>query len=567
MKQKKSLKIIILIIILLILILIAGIAFAYFSTDLFKSNKQLFFKYIGQIGNSENGLIEENINQYFTKKENTPYKNQGELYVEISAPDEYKEQVENTNNMNITFDGEVDKANSNREENISINYSDKVNIDFIYKKIQDTCGIQSKYLDKKFITVQSEDLGKVLNSESTISIDNTLDTVENYKNISQEEMKKILEKYTQVLNQELQENSFSKIEENNQTGYKLTLKGEQLKNILTKLLETLQNDEELLNKINEKDTVLDSNTIAEMIEEIGNNEELNEKTIEITIFKNSKGIERVSILVDQTKIEISKNEEESNLQYSINIEIVEPENNETTKIGLNAKYSGIQETQNVQESYEIIFEFPIGEETASYKYYFNNNIEFEETSNIEQFDEENTMNLSTMDEAKSQKLMDAISKRIERVNKDKMKDLGVNEDENPLINMLPTLYLYNSFMSAFQEQANEMNEMEIQSFNTKFELYEGTNIRGTTVKGLLTVIASNNGLDEDENENENGSQQNTYTSSRKIEEINFDGEEYDVNLQNLTSIREEVSTEDYYKVEFEKDSDTGAIYRAVIMKK
>ena len=137
MKQKKSLKIIILIIILLILILIAGIAFAYFSTDLFKSNKQLFFKYIGQIGNSENGLIEENINQYFTKKENTPYKNQGELYVEISAPDEYKEQVENTNNMNITFDGEVDKANSNREENISINYSDKVNIDFIYKKIQD----------------------------------------------------------------------------------------------------------------------------------------------------------------------------------------------------------------------------------------------------------------------------------------------------------------------------------------------------------------------------------------------------------------------------------------------
>lgn len=46
MGQKKNKKIIlILIIILVVLMLLTGLAFAYFSTDLFKSNKDLFFKY------------------------------------------------------------------------------------------------------------------------------------------------------------------------------------------------------------------------------------------------------------------------------------------------------------------------------------------------------------------------------------------------------------------------------------------------------------------------------------------------------------------------------------------
>ena len=61
MNQKKSKKIIIiLIVILLILILVAGLAFAYLETDIFKSNKTTFFKYLTQISDNEKGFVESN---------------------------------------------------------------------------------------------------------------------------------------------------------------------------------------------------------------------------------------------------------------------------------------------------------------------------------------------------------------------------------------------------------------------------------------------------------------------------------------------------------------------------
>ena len=99
--------------------------------------------------------------------------------------------------------------------------------------------------------------------------------------------------------------------------------------------------------------------------------------------------------------------------------------------------------------------------------------------------------------------------------------------------------------------ASDLDESEISSFNKKFELYEGTNEKGVTVKGLLTVIKSNNDSSE----------------KAKIEEINYNGQEYEVTEQNMTFIKGDIETEESYRVEFEKDQDTGIIYRAVINKK
>ena len=52
-----------------------------------------------------------------------------------------------------------------------------------------------------------------------------------------------------------------------------------------------------------------------------------------------------------------------------------------------------------------------------------------------------------------------------------------------------------------------------------------------------------------------------------IEEINIDGEEYEVTEQNITFLKSNINVEDAYRVEFEKDSNTGLIYRAVINKR
>ena len=62
MNQKKSTKILLIFIIILsILILLAGGAFAYFATDIFKSDKELFFKYITQLGDEKKGFFDKNL--------------------------------------------------------------------------------------------------------------------------------------------------------------------------------------------------------------------------------------------------------------------------------------------------------------------------------------------------------------------------------------------------------------------------------------------------------------------------------------------------------------------------
>ena len=57
------------------------------------------------------------------------------------------------------------------------------------------------------------------------------------------------------------------------------------------------------------------------------------------------------------------------------------------------------------------------------------------------------------------------------------------------------------------------------------------------------------------------------TFSKEIKEINYNGEEYEASEQNITLIKGEIKTEKSYRVEFEKDQDTGLIYRAVINEK
>ena len=106
------------------------------------------------------------------------------------------------------------------------------------------------------------------------------------------------------------------------------------------------------------------------------------------------------------------------------------------------------------------------------------------------------------------------------------------------------------FISTNGDTSN-VNQNEVQSFNAKFELYESTNSKGATVKGLLTTIQNNN-----EQEGNN-----------KIEEINLDGQEYEVTEQNITLMKSSINVDDGYKIEFERDENTGLIYRAVINKK
>ena len=68
MNQKKNTKILLILIIIIVIIILAGVGILVFATDIFKSDKEMFFKYMADIGDSKKGFIDDGLKQYFEKK-------------------------------------------------------------------------------------------------------------------------------------------------------------------------------------------------------------------------------------------------------------------------------------------------------------------------------------------------------------------------------------------------------------------------------------------------------------------------------------------------------------------
>lgn len=546
MRQKRNSKIILIIIILLmVLIALTGFAYTYFATDVFKSNKELFFKYITQIGEEQEGFVEMPLKQYFEKQKTTPYQDEGDIKVNITAYNT-SDQYENVNQMNLTFNGQVDTANEQALQNISLNYSDDVKFPLTYQKVGDIMGIQTDYIGSKYVATKETD-NKIVGEE------NGLEKIQEFSNIelSQEEKDQIKNTYFNQLVQELQEENFSKIEEIGVIGYKLTLTGEKIKAIAIKMLETLKNDQQTLDKLNEylrtynNASKITTNNIDDLIRELNNSSEANDETMEITVYQTGKRTNRILIKISNFEVNLQKIVTENEEQYTIQLQI--KNNNQTEKVALSAKYIGLQGMQNIIENYQLTLEA----DQIKYEYQYNNNVKFTDRVIIEGFSEDNSMILNNYEEEQVVSFMQAVQQRIVEVNKKHMEELGLEEDENPLQYVIPQLGENFSTLKAIN--TSNINEEEVNAFNQRFENYESTNLQGTTVKGLLSTIQLNNETQEEEN--------------RKIKEIHFNGEEYEATDQNIVAIKDEVELGSAYRVEFEREENTGIIYRAVINKK
>lgn len=545
MNQKKSKKIIVFVIILLlILIIISSLLLVYFLTDIFKGNKELFFKYISQISNNENGFVEQNVQTYLNKKNTNSYNNEGSFT--INAIDSSITNIENLNNFNISFSGKKDHTNSKEEQNISLNYSSNVNFPLVYRKIGNQLGVQTDYVGSRFLTVESDKLNNLQgeNINELKNIINILGALGNLTNIqiNQEQ----LTSYTNIF-QNISEDKFSKLNDLNGTGYRLTLQGSESKELVINLLETLKNDQASLENLNnylkefKNSNNITTNNIEELISNIKSNNYLDNETLEITVYKNNGKLSKLLISLNEGSLDIQKIiTDESNLQYNILLNL----NYNNENLTLNGKINlNNLNTENVKESYELSLQ----KSDKNYTYKLENNVNFTNDVSIEDFTTENTSPLTNFDEVTVENFLVTVGQRIEEVNNMQMLELGYQE--NPITKIIPNLGVYSDLINNLSSP--KISEEDVLTFNNKFEVYQSTNLQGVTVRGLLSTIELNNEQQQD-------------NSSRQIKEINFNGEEYEVNEQNIAGLKEEIVPESYYRVEFEKDMDTGLIYRAVI---
>ncbi len=554
MGQKKNKTIRIIIIVLLVSILLLGgiMAYLYVFTDILKSNKQLFFQYTSQIVQNEDGFIDKQVMQYIEKKKSTSYENEGNISFNITIPT-LEEKLELTNNVNVDFSGKIDANNAKEERQISINYSDNVKFPFTYRRSDNIMGIQTQYIGNNFVAIRND------NENSEYEAINRISEIQNIQ-FSNEEIQNLKTRYFDNILKNLEDSKFSKIIEGDLTGYKLTLSAEEFKNICVQILDSLKTDENTISKINEilnalgLSSKIDAEQIDEMIQNINTDLDINHD-IEFTVFEKEKMLTRISF----GSIVINKEENQEDVSYTISANRAD----ESEKMSLNIKYTGLQ-SDTINENYELEFVIDhtgnIIEEpektgtnendhsqntTMRYQYTISNNVQFKDNVEIENLTSENAVILNDKDDAYVTNLMSAIEQRIIEVNKVQMEELGVSEDENPIQFIIPSSLL------TIVGNPTQLNENEVNAFNEKFELYQSTNTKGATVKGLLTTIQNNNETE----------------GNHQIEEINMDGEEYEVTEQNITYLKSTINVDDAYRVEFEKDSNTGLIYRAVINKR
>ena len=566
-KKNKGLKIAIITILILIILLIVVMASLFLFTDILKSDKEMFITYGTKIFSNEEGIIDNDLIQYIEKKKSNSYKNTSDISFDMELPESDLEQQNLVNDFNIKLSGIMDSANNSLEQNVSLNYSNEVNFPFVYRKIDGLKGFQTQYVGSKYIVKNEEkELDEIGIDSNQVENINFLEKIE----VPLGKLQNIEVTYLSNVFEQIEKEKFSKVEIDGKVGYRLSLTGEELKNILLQSLENLKNNENIINQINEilslenSSSKITKNSIEQTIEDLNNNTVEN---LEITIELTNNELIGLKIIYGQNMFNVEKEKDSNNLSYNINLNVVI---NDKTNInaGLTASYSNII-TQSVTENYELSLGGDInisadGNEdiqTVAYKYNFKNDVDFTSVDSIEIFNDENSIILSEQDEEVKNNLINAIQQRMAEVNKNQMEEIGANETKNP-INYLQPQYIIQALN--FSSMRTKLSEQEIASFNNKFELYRESNEKGVTVKGLLSTIALNNGIDTDNIDIEITEEEEN--NNPKITEINLNGEEYDVTAENIILLKSMIETESSYRVEFEADSETGLIYRAVINK-
>ena len=268
--MKKRHLIMLIIVLLLVLCIGAGIAYICLFTDIFKSNKTLFSKYI--LKNNEISKIfeDDELVKYSEKQKNTPYSIEGSIKAKVTFPDSSQVQLSNAlQNCNITFNGKVDNANKYHHEIIKTNYSDSQSVEYdLYRnndiyafKISDVLykyvGIENNNLKDFAIKMQiPEEITSVLPDKINI------DDIENTLNVySKDDIKSLKEKYLKIISDNLTDDMFSKEKSSEESIYTLTLTETQCKKILIKVLESLKEDDIVINKL--KDNLINKYNIKE----------------------------------------------------------------------------------------------------------------------------------------------------------------------------------------------------------------------------------------------------------------------------------------------------------------
>lgn len=431
---------------LLIVVILLGIGgvYAYFATNAFKTDKELFFSYMTSDWLSD--LKDENLKEYIKKQENNAYTNKGSIALEVqddgSISDETLQMIKNSK---ITFEGKTDNSKKIAEQTLTMELAQGINIPVKVRRDGETLGIQSNLLNTKFIAVRNENLKNLLErlGADAEDVPDKIDFEES--TFTESEIKELKEKYFSILDENLDEELFSKEKENDQTIIKLSMTEEKAKDVLIKIFQTIRDDETLLKKFSgviDRDDL--KQQIDDLVDELKDIEPDEKTTFEMKLSIKSKKVKKVemnikegenitaNILIENSQnklsikaydegdsileLQIEKETNENDVAYKIDIKTdldTELADQEKAEIHLTVQYKNLATLDNVEENYELkLSTQDYDESNTDLKLNYTNVKQFSSNIKVEGINSENAITLNDATDDEIDELLITIYKNL-----------------------------------------------------------------------------------------------------------------------------------------------------------
>lgn len=517
--MRRNNKLIIVISIIVILAIVGTIfAYLFIKTDLFKSNEVLFAKYILQ--NTEKI---EKLTDFQTIEVYESLVNQNKYEANTNAKMTYSEGGEISNPLN-NLTAKLNIQRDNEEKYVyadgQILYEDEEYLRTEIIREQDTYGIRFTDAVKQFVTVNKDENTEEVAKDigiGDVQLEKIINTIQGSEQLlTNEQIKTLKSKYLNILVEELLNGTFGKqrsamITYNDATtktnAYWISLNSEQVTNLLLKMLNNIKNETEILDKLqifmSKEDTL---KFIDETINKV--NEELEIPTIKVIVYEQNQKTIRTDIEVGLYKISIDNVEEngqnvtkisysdfnnEHVLQYNFKISKVNTENSEKLEIIMNViegeeNYTNtiLGEMQILDNKIKLDVDISHKQNITTISLKIENEINigknFEKTETLVLG---NNMLISSVEQQKRKVIIDVLKKIVpETTNKRRElleQKLGIKEGN---------VEIENNNEENIQSE-NQLSQVEINKFNSKFEFYTGDEVSAENVKMLLDIAKNN----------------------------------------------------------------------------
>lgn len=527
-RKKRRLLLILSIIVILIILAIAYIV-VYQKTDMLKTNDVLFNKYATQIfQNMEPTFNQDNMLEMLDVLE------KNKLSTETTFKVNYKEDNDESNTINkveMSINGQEEKNENYNYKNVKIKDSDNDLMGFECINEQDVKAVRLDKI-KQFLSTEKDDNGiSELNDLVNLKIEGTF-------GISDEQVKKISEKYLNIIKNNISNATYSKKKgvtleidgkRYDTNSYSMTITKEKFNDVYIKVLEEIKKDDDILSwldnidkKINEYYQVIKrdetSNKKDEFVEKVENeiqdiqNSNIGNDERTITVYENQKRAISISIDTEEEKsgidvintsktnyINILKDEKNKDDDQKNSIDFKIERNKDTNNNSIKVDYTKTTDGKEIKNNFTIDEKMENSKVTSNVTWnrkYEKNSLNVSLVSNIDIVNDfENKIELK---DNKDNILFDKLNdEQKENVNN------SMNNNWNNQAEQLKTVITYEQIQTILRNMKIIKNEAENISsegttteaektrFNSGLELFAGEKISEERIEDLINTAKNN----------------------------------------------------------------------------